>query len=101
MDYIVLFEDAEGKGDLRAAHMQDHLAFLDAHPEILRAGPLGTPGTGAGGLWHLRAASEARVEELIRADPFWPTGLRKSFRVLAWQVVYDRNPSDGEEGNGG
>lgn len=88
MDYIVLFEDAEGKGGLRAAHMQDHLAFLNAHPEFARAGPLRSDGAPAGGLWHVRADSGAQVEALVRADPFWATGLRKSFRILEWTVVY-------------
>ncbi|MFC4668186.1 YciI family protein [Seohaeicola nanhaiensis] len=90
MDYIVLFEDAEGKGDLRAAHMQDHLAFLKAHPQILRAGPLSDRDTPTGGLWHLRADSTAEVEKLVRADPFWPTGLRKSHRILDWSLVHPK-----------
>jgi uncharacterized protein YciI len=28
------------------------------------------------------------VAALYRADPFWPTGLRRSVRVLAWSQVF-------------
>ena len=26
--------------------------------------------------------------ELVQADPFWPTGLRKAVRVLQWAQVF-------------
>ncbi len=28
------------------------------------------------------------VDHLIRQDPFWPTGLRASVRILVWNQVY-------------
>ncbi len=45
-------------------------------------------GTSAGGLWVVKAASPQAVQSLIEADPFWPTGLRKSVRVLEWTQVF-------------
>ena len=54
-----------------------------------KAGPLLKPsGEAAGGLWLVRAKTEDEVERLAREDPFWPTGLRKSFEILNWKQVY-------------
>jgi uncharacterized protein YciI len=53
------------------------------------AGPLsGADGTPAGGLWIVDAQSAKEVEALTRADPFWPTGLRRSVKVFAWKQVF-------------
>ena len=89
--YIVQFEDNEDFASERQRHMAAHLAFLDANATLINAaGPLLTPGTevGAGGLWVVTADSAEEVEALVHADPFWPTGLRKSFRVLQWKQVF-------------
>jgi len=89
--FVVLFEDnPEADGDTRCRLMSDHLAFLDRHAENIRAaGPLGTAeGEPAGGLWLVEAAAATDVEALVKGDPFWPTGLRKSVRILAWTQVY-------------
>jgi uncharacterized protein YciI len=71
--------------------MADHLAFLEANATAIRgAGPLSDPDTSAaaGGLWLVEADSLEAVQALYRADPFWPTGLRKSVRVLCWGQVF-------------
>ena len=91
MKFIVMFEDNPGTGDsVRARYMQKHLAFLESNREsILAAGPLREPdGTGAGGLWLVDGLDETTVQQLIESDPFWPTGLRKSARILAWHQVF-------------
>ena len=91
MLYAVLFEDNEEKATMRQAHMAAHLAFLEAHADAIQAaGPLtrAEDGRGAGGLWLVEAESLATVQSLIEQDPFWPTGLRKSQRILAWQQVF-------------
>ncbi len=91
MLYAVLFEDNEAKAGERANHMAKHLAFLEAHSgEIAAAGPLkdAAAQTPAGGLWLVEAASYEAVDRLIKEDPFWPTGLRKSFRILQWTQVF-------------
>ncbi|MEL7258952.1 MAG: YciI family protein [Pseudomonadota bacterium] len=90
MTFIVLFEDADGKEHLRQAHMADHLAFLTANADkITAAGPLFTSGgDGRGGMWSVVAEDAADVEALVRADPFYPTGLRKTCTILEWRQVF-------------
>jgi uncharacterized protein YciI len=36
----------------------------------------------------VEAKDAAEVDALVKADPFWPTGLRKSVRILAWTQVF-------------
>ena len=91
MLFAVLFEDAaDAPADLRARHMAAHLSFLEANAQAVRAaGPLvERDGAAAGGLWLVEAADAATVDALVAADPFWPTGLRKSVRVLEWRQVF-------------
>jgi uncharacterized protein YciI len=91
MLYIVMFEDDSSRAEMRQRYMQDHLAFLERNADRVRAaGPLRDAATGApaGGLWLVEAESADAVAALYRADPFWPTGLRRSVRVLAWSQVF-------------
>ena len=91
MIYAVLFEDDESHADMRAKHMAGHLAFLEGNARnIHAAGPLTDTAddSPAGGLWLVEADSPQTVRELIETDPFWPTGLRKSVRVLQWTQVF-------------
>jgi len=91
MPIIILFTDnPTAEPGLRAAHMQDHLAFLADHAgTISGAGPLATEaGAGDGGLWVVETDDFAAAEALVRADPFWPTGLRHSHRALHWRRVF-------------
>ena len=91
MLYAVLFQDNDEKAEMRTRHMAEHLAFLERNSgQIRAAGPLtDTQGaTPAGGLWLVEAPDVQDVRRLIEADPFWPTGLRKSVRVLSWAQVF-------------
>ena len=91
MKLVVLFEDNPGVGpDVRREHMGEHLAFLERHAaKIKAAGPLATQdGGAAGGLWIVEADEPKEIDALIKEDPFWPTGLRKSVRVLSWRQVF-------------
>lgn len=91
MIYAVLFEDDETHAAMRPKHMAAHLAFLESHAaNIQAAGPLkdSADGAAAGGLWLVTADNPQTVRELIEADPFWPTGLRKTVRVLEWTQVF-------------
>jgi uncharacterized protein len=91
MIYAVLFEDDASRADVRPKHMPDHLAFLERNTANIRAaGPLKDTASHApaGGLWLVEADSPQAVRALIEADPFWPTGLRKSVRVLEWTQVF-------------
>jgi uncharacterized protein len=91
MKFVVLFEDNPAAGtDVRRQYMAAHLAFLEKQAaKVMAAGPLQTgDGQGAGGLWLVEAADASEVDALVKEDPFWPTGLRKSVRILAWKQVF-------------
>ena len=91
MKFVVLFEDNPGLGDsVRKTHMPAHLAFLERNEKVIEAaGPLLTAdGAGAGGLWVVESTDATAVQALVEADPFWPTGLRKSARILQWKQVF-------------
>ena len=91
MLYVVLFEDNPELGsEVRRNHMPAHLSFLEKHADRIRAaGPLKSPaGEPAGGLWLVEAESSDAVDALVKADPFWPTGLRKSVRIIEWTQVF-------------
>lgn len=89
MLYAVLFEDNADRADARAAKMSAHLSFLEAETDRIRAaGPLSEAGAPAGGLWLVEADNPSAVQALVEADPFWPTGLRKSVRILEWRRVF-------------
>jgi uncharacterized protein len=91
MKFVVLFEDhPDASADVRRNHMSEHLAFLERNSRRVNgAGPLKTSsGQGAGGIWIVDANDADEVDQLVKEDPFWPTGLRKSVRILAWHQVY-------------
>jgi uncharacterized protein YciI len=87
--YAVLLVDNPDFAHMRPRHMAAHLDFLDRNSAKIRsAGPLKeADGAGAGGLWLVEADSPGAVQALVEADPFWPTGLRQSVRVLQWTLV--------------
>jgi uncharacterized protein len=89
--YAVLFEDDTACADeVRSRYMQAHLEFLMRNDAVIKsAGPLRDGnGAPAGGLWLVEAGAASDVEALVRDDPFWPTGLRRSVRVLVWKQVF-------------
>ena len=91
MLFAVLFEDNPDAGEeVRKQHMAAHLAFLEKNAAtISAAGPLlSATGQAEGGLWLVQAVDHGAVEMLVKEDPFWPTGLRRSFRILGWKQVF-------------
>ena len=89
--YAILFEDNVNQSDMRAKYMGEHLKFLEANAKsISAAGPLIDPDTEnlTGGLWLMEADDAKAARALVEADPFWPTGLRKSVRILHWRQVF-------------
>ncbi|MDW3204949.1 MAG: YciI family protein [Alphaproteobacteria bacterium] len=89
MKFAVLFTDNPEHADARERLMPDHLTFLERHADqIDAAGPLSENGDPAGGLWIVEAESLDAATALVEADPFWPTGLRKAVRILAWRQVF-------------
>ncbi len=91
MLYAVFFEDNTELGqDLRQQHLPAHLAFLEKHKtHFVAAGPLlGADGEAEGGLWLVETADRDAVTALVKEDPFWPTGLRRSYRIVMWKQVF-------------
>jgi uncharacterized protein YciI len=91
MKFVVLFEDNTATSvDVRRRHMPEHLAFLGRNArKIKAAGPLtALDGQGAGGLWLVNANDPSEIDALVKEDPFWTTGLRKSVRILVWNQVF-------------
>ena len=91
MIYAVLFEDEDRHAAKRAEHMPAHLAFLEDNAQRIRAaGPLTDTRdqTAAGGLWLVEAERPEDVLALVKVDPLWPSGLRKSVRILQWTQVF-------------
>jgi uncharacterized protein YciI len=90
MLYAVQFTDDPERAAVRQQLMAAHLGFLETHRDCIRAaGPLiDADGSGAGGLWLVEAVNRRAVDDLVRSDPFWPTGLRKTVRILQWTQVF-------------
>ena len=91
MKFIILFEDAlDADPGIRKQHMREHLDFLEANSDAIEAaGPLSDgSGKGRDGLWIVDTQTAGQAEALVYEDPFWPTGLRKSFSVIEWTQVY-------------
>jgi uncharacterized protein len=86
-----LFEDNTAlAADVRRQHMSAHLSFLEKNAARIRAaGPLrASSGEPAGGLWVVEADSSDEVDALVKDDPFWPTGLRRSVQILTGSQVF-------------
>ena len=91
MHFAIFFEDDDAHADQRALHMDRHLDFLETNAaKIGVAGPLTDTESGrsCGGLWIVQADGVEAARALVEADPFWPTGLRKSVRILEWSRVF-------------
>ncbi len=91
MLYTILFHDnAEASPDIRPRFMQQHLAFLAKNKDTIHAaGPLkDEDGTVKSGLWLVDVETVDQAWDLIKADPFWPTGLRDAVEIKHWAQVF-------------
>lgn len=87
----ILFRDnPKADPEIRARLMPEHLDFLEQNrAQIHAAGPLlAADGAVSGGLWLIEAAGPEVAEELVRRDPFFPTGLRESWEICQWRQVF-------------
>ena len=92
MNLIILFEDNAALGpEVRREHLPAHLEFLKRNASVISAaGPLAeSDGTPSGGIWIVSVESVEAADALVKQDPFWPTGLRKSVRILNWTKVFE------------
>jgi hypothetical protein len=89
--FAVLFEDdRQDAAAIRKEYLERHFTFLEANAASIRtAGPLSREDDSfAGGLWLVEAESSDDVDRLVKEDPFWSAGLRKSVQILAWNRVF-------------
>ena len=87
MLFAVIFTDKLAHGEVRAANLQAHIEWLEQNKKVVPlAGSLRHElgETPTGGLWIAEADSKAQVEALLKTDPFYMAGLRKSYEVLHW-----------------
>lgn len=80
MHFLVLARDAEGAGDRRAAHRQEHLDYwLGQGEALLVAGAMmsddSDAATPVGSSFLLAAQSGAEVRRLVAGDPFTLRGV--------------------------
>lgn len=97
MLFVVRFTDKPGSLALRQQLLTEHLRWLEEHQDVVRvAGSLrpepSDPPVGA--CWVVEEKSNAAVENLLKADPFWTGGLRASYEILHWSKAFpDRKVS--------
>ncbi|HEY8994122.1 MAG TPA: YciI family protein [Lacunisphaera sp.] len=87
MKYVAFYDVAPEALPKLAEHFPAHRARLDefhARGELIAAGPLGAPPTGAMAIFSSREAADA----FIRDDPFVVHGLVSASRVVEWRAVF-------------
>ncbi|NMH96961.1 YciI family protein [Pseudonocardia acidicola] len=86
MKYVVFYEAVDDVATAAAPHLQAHqerLKDFHARGTLLMAGALGSPPTGAMGVFTSREAAD----EFIAGDPFVTGGVVRSHRVQEWNEV--------------
>ncbi|MBY0410179.1 MAG: YciI family protein [Burkholderiaceae bacterium] len=87
MLFAVIFIDKIGSGEVRNANLAAHIQWLEANREVivvggsLRSELTKTP---KGGLWIANAPSKEQLDQLLKTDPFYTSGLRESYEILHW-----------------
>jgi uncharacterized protein YciI len=87
MLFAVIFTDKTGHGEVRAAHLQSHIEWLEQNEEVIPVGGSLRRELGdvpKGGLWIAEAKSKVQIEEILKTDPFFIAGLRESYEILHW-----------------
>jgi uncharacterized protein len=90
VEWVVIFEESPGMGELRRQYERDHLAYLRANSaEILRAGGLrdGPDSPFSGGLWVLAPMSRERAIQLIEQEPYFVRS-RRSYKLFQWGKAF-------------
>lgn len=91
MLFIILFHDNPNADvDIQPRFMAQHLDFLTRHKDIIcAAGPLKEEdGQVKGGLWLVDVKTTKEAWDLVKVDPFWPTGLRDKIEIKQWNRVF-------------
>jgi uncharacterized protein len=84
--------DADADPDICPRCIQKNLSFLCENTAVICAAGLlkETVGAVESGLWLVHVETVDQAWEFVKADPFWPTGLRDTIEVKQWvQVLTD------------
>lgn len=87
MKYVIFYDMAPDAGLKLMPHFPAHRARLEAfhaRGDLLAAGPLGNPPTGAMGIFKSRRAAE----DFVAGDPFVVQGLVASRRIVEWNALF-------------
>lgn len=83
--WIVKFTDPPEMGEVRNRYFADHLAYLNARPDLFVEGTPLAMEEGAqpvGGLWIVQAKCREDIVAFIEGDPMYQAGHR-SFEIFA------------------
>jgi uncharacterized protein YciI len=86
-------EDADKAAELRTAHLDGHLAHVEAHWErYLNTGPIRQPGATrlVGSTFLIFAKDEADARSVVADDPYFTSGLYGSVEVFAQTLSIGR-----------
>jgi uncharacterized protein len=81
--YTYVYADA----DLRAAHREEHLAYLNKLKDNGSLAVAGPQEDQQGGAIVLVAESHAAAEELVAEDPFTRAGVTKDRYLREWRIT--------------
>ena len=98
MHYWVKMTDRTEKFHVREEHKEEHVKYLDGHPQILLAGPLFAENAekpSAGG-WVIEARNPAEARRVIEADPYYRNGLRDTVEITRWDIAVSKMNADGK-----
>ena len=92
MLFVVLFTDKQGCGHIRSLYSQKHIEWLETNKEVIPVGGSLKVELGQvpkGGLWIAEADSKQQLDDLLKTDPFYTSGLRQSYEILHWSKAND------------
>lgn len=86
--FVLTCLDKPGALDLRLSVRPDHVAYLEAHRDIMRvAGPLlDDEGNPMGSVLLLEADDKAAAMAFAAQDPYAKAGLFESVTLRAWRI---------------
>lgn len=87
MIFAAMCHDKPGMLETRLSVRPTHLAYLNAHPNVVKAAGalLGPDGNAAGSLLILDCADQKAAEVFCAGDPFAIAGLFGSVEVKPWR----------------
>lgn len=87
MIFAAMCHDKPGLLETRLKNRPEHLDYLNAHPDVVKAAGalLGPDGNAAGSLLILDCADQAAAQAFCAGDPFAKAGLFGSVEIKPWR----------------